>query len=72
MFEGHAEVAGLLIHGGADVSQQGADGYTRLPRAVERSHTATAELSLDYSADPSLENDFGNNPFIQVVSAGHD
>ena len=58
-FEGHAEVAGLLIHSGADVSQQGADWYTGLLRTVERSHTATAELLLDYGADPSLETDFG-------------
>jgi ankyrin repeat protein len=54
---GHAEVAAMLIHGGADIDAAQRHGYTPLMGAAQNGMAATVQLLLARGADPSARND---------------
>jgi ankyrin repeat protein len=54
---GNAEVAEMLIHGGADVNAAQRLGYTPLMAAAQNGMAATVQLLLARGADPRARND---------------
>lgn len=54
---GHAELAEMLIHGGADVDAAQRLGYTPLMGAAQNGMATTVQLLLARGADPKARND---------------
>ena len=53
----HADVAEMLIHGGADIGAAQRHGYTPLMGAAQNGMAATVDLLLAQGADPKAYND---------------
>ncbi len=55
-------IAEMLLHAGASVNAKQHGGWTALHAAAQHGDVETAELLLEYGADPSLANDDGRAP----------
>ena len=68
-FEGHKEIAELLIAKGADVNAKKKDkiGLTPLHIAAVAGHKEVAELLIAKGADINTKNDFGETPLDAAI-----
>ncbi|MCG8469104.1 MAG: ankyrin repeat domain-containing protein [Gemmatimonadetes bacterium] len=68
--EGHAETAGALLDGGAEVNQpSGSDHTTPMLIAMINGHFDLAMELFDRGADPTLASDAGTTPLYAAINA---
>lgn len=62
VFEGHHQVAKLLLESGAEVNALTDDKRTPLFQAAFKGQLSCVELLLKHGADPTIPNDEGKTP----------
>ena len=68
---GHAEVAQMLIEGGASVNAQNNKGMTPLHWACEKGNKEVAKIPVTNRADVDANGGFGETPLHRAVGSGN-
>ncbi|KAJ1471057.1 ankyrin repeat-containing domain protein [Baffinella frigidus] len=68
---GHAEIAQLLIHAGADTAAKIKGGFTPLSMAARAGKHAVVQVLLDAGADVSPLDDAKSTPLHSAAQEGH-
>ena len=69
-YDGHREIASLLIKAGARVNVRSARGLTPLVLAVDHADPELVHLLLEAGADPNFANGLGTAPLMRAAAAG--
>ena len=71
VFNGHKEVAVLLIGKGADVNTMDGRGHTPLHRAAQKSRKEIVELLIAKGADVNAKDNQGITPLDSAIQFNH-